>query len=230
MRDPREEGLDCSGDAVFRNFDWMTVDRNTQADYTGRALEFAAKNWSFAGPIFLWNLDWNLYGEDYEPVCSHLRWYGFLNRDGTPLPVFYAVQDVPRRPPIEYRPDIGAVAHRLARIAEAGCADAVELGSFEVQVLGDPGDPLVEIEPANAPGRPIVATSRSTAHDGDKVDVLVDASGIEPGLYMVAVNLRSQGSLRATRTSPASSRDRAWSRKGPGLSGRSAVFAARSAS
>ena len=198
VRDPAEEGIDCTNDPLFKDFVWMIVSRDVQAQYTGRAMEFAARNWAWAGPIFLWNLNWNLYEEGYEPLCSHLRWYGILNRDGTPLPAFYAVQHVPRRPPIEYRPEIGAVARRLTRTAEAGCAGVMPLGSFNVRVTGAPGNPTVEIEAANAPGRPVVWPSITEAQDGDQVDVFVDARKVKPGLYLIALNLRAPGTQRIT--------------------------------
>lgn len=196
VRNPAEEGVNCSGSPDFRDFAWMVVDRGTQADYTGRALEFAARNWRWSGPMFLWNLNWNLYDEGYEPMCSHLRWYGILNRDGSPLPVVHAVQQVPRRPPIEFRPSIGAVSLRLMKSVEAGCAGIVQLGSFTVQAADLPEDETVSIEAANAPGRPRVWTSHEEAEDGDEIGVFVDARGMDPGLYLIAVNLRASGTMR----------------------------------
>lgn len=98
IRDPREEGVDCGGDPNFVNFEWMVVSRETQALYTAQAVRYAADNWPWAGPLFLWNLNWNLYDTDYEPLCSHLRWYGVLDSAGTPLPVFHAVGQITLSP------------------------------------------------------------------------------------------------------------------------------------
>lgn len=94
LRDPREEGVDCAGEAQFAGFGWMVTPRDTQAVYTARAVSYAADNWPWVGPLFLWNLNWNRYEADYEPVCSHLRWYGVLDSNGTPLPVFFALQQI----------------------------------------------------------------------------------------------------------------------------------------
>lgn len=94
IRDPTEEGVDCSADPNFVNFEWMVVSRDTQAVYTARAVTYAAENWPWVGPMFLWNLDWNLYDQSYEPPCSHLRWYGILDTNGTPLPVFHAMRQI----------------------------------------------------------------------------------------------------------------------------------------
>lgn len=200
VRNPAEEGVNCANSPDFRGFSWMVVDRNTQADYTRRAFEFAARNWRWAGPMFLWNLNWNLYGEDYEPLCSHLRWYGVLNRDGSPLPVVQAIQTVPRRPALEFRPSIGAVSHRLLQSVEAGCAGILKLGSFTVETEDLPETDVVHIAPANAPGRPQVWTSATEARDGDTIDVYVDARGMKPALYLIAVNLRASGTERISST------------------------------
>lgn len=200
VRDPAEDGYDCSSDPQFSDFAWMTFDRATQADYTRRALTFAARNWRWAGPIFLWNLNWNLYDADYEPICSNLRWYGVLDQDGDPLPVVYAVQQVPRRPVIDFRPAIGAVADRLTRTAQAGCAGVMKLGSFTIELTDAVEGQQVTFEPANAPGRPQVWTSAPAAVDGDTVDVYVDGRGVDPGMYLVAINVRSVGAERLSST------------------------------
>lgn len=197
VRNPAEEGLDCSSDPMFANFQWMAVSREVQADYTARAFAFADRNWAWAGPMFLWNLNWNTYPDyEYEPACSHLRWYGILNRDGTPLPVVSAIQNLPQRPPVEYRPEIGAVVTQLTRTAEAGCTGLMRMGDFTVYNAGYPGEFEVQIEAANAPGRPFVWTSAATATDGDTVEVFVDARGAAPGLYLIAINLRAFGTER----------------------------------
>jgi hypothetical protein len=198
VRNPAEEGLSCAEDPDFVKFNWMAVSRETQAAYTAEAFQFAAENWPWAGPIFLWNLNWNLYDGSYEPVCSHLRWYGILNMDGSPLPALDAIRSIPRRPPIEYRPAIGAVAYRLRYVAEAGCAGVAEMGSIEVVVEGTDEPVMVEIEPVNAPGRPQAWTSTTEAADGDQVQVFVDASGAEPGIYQVPINLRAYGASRVS--------------------------------
>ncbi len=197
VRSPGEEGFDCTADPSFKEFAWMAVSRDTQADYIARAFRFADQNWPWAGPMFVWNLNWNLYQDySYEPLCSHLRWFGILNRDGSLLPAVQAIQNVPKPPPIEYRPAIGAVAHRLVRTAEAGCAGLLRLGSFTVYNAGYPGEFEVQIEAANAPGRPTVWTSVTTANDGDEVEVFVDARNAQPGIYLIAVNLRATGTQR----------------------------------
>ena len=193
VRDPAEEGVDCRNGGEFNDFVWMATSKELQAAYTARAIRFADTNWPWAGPMFLWNLNWNLYDPSYEPICSHLRWFAVLNGNGSPLPVFYAVQNVEKRPPREYAPTVGAVIESLTQTAEAGCAGALRLGSFTVLNTGYPGDLEVAVEPVNGPGRPVVWTSTDEAESGTEVEVFVDATGIEPGLHMIAVNLRTVG-------------------------------------
>ena len=88
LRDPAENGVDCSTDPSFAGFQYMTFSADLQTQYTIAALDYAVQNWSWVGPMFLWNLNWNQYDASYEPLCSHLRWYAILNADGSPLPVY----------------------------------------------------------------------------------------------------------------------------------------------
>lgn len=196
VRDPAEGGYTCADDPTFRDFNWMKVSAQTQATYTARAFQFADANWSWAGPMFLWNLNWSLYETSYEPDCSHLRWYAILDRNGARLPVFEAVKRVDKRIPAKYSPSVGAVVHGMTRTAQAGCAGQMRVGSFTVINAGYPGYLEVEIEPANGPGRPLVWTSTDEGVSGTEVEVFVDSTGIEPGLHLIAVNLRTVGSWR----------------------------------
>ncbi len=197
VRNPAEEGIDCSSAPEFRDFQWMAFPAETQAGYTARALRFAERSWPWAGPMFLWNLNWNEYTDTgYEPVCSHLRWYGVTDRDGTPLPVFYAVQQVQKRIPYEYRPTVGAVVTNMTAIVEAGCGGYMQIGSFTVLNRGYPGVLNASVKPANGPGRPVVGVSADTARSGDEIAVYVDATDAPPGLHLVAINLRAPAGQR----------------------------------
>ena len=199
VRNPAEEGINCANDPLFADFQWMVVSSQTQAEYIARAFSFADRNWPWAGPLFLWNLNWNTYPDsENEPPCSHLRWYSILDRDGTPLPAVPAIAGLPKRPPVEYRPEIGAVVNQLTRTAEAGCVGLLRLGDFTLYNAGYPGEFEVEIKAANAAGRPFVWTSVTRAGDGDTVVVFVDARGAQPGLYLIAINLRAFGAQRMT--------------------------------
>jgi hypothetical protein len=94
LRDPAESGLDCTTDPAFAGFSYMIFPRDVQADYTARAIAYASRHWPWVGPMFVWNLNWNLYDASYEAPCSHLRWYAILDADGAPLPAVRAIQDL----------------------------------------------------------------------------------------------------------------------------------------
>ena len=196
VRDPGEAGLDCSSNQWFRDFEWMKFDRETQAEYTARAWIFAESNWPWVGPMILWNMNWSQYPTGLLDQCNHMRWYSILDEHGNPLPVVNSVTRIPKRPPEEYRPTVGAIVHGLTRSAEAGCASTMQLGKFTVLNTGFPGNLYVNIEAANGPGRPVVWTSTDIAESGTEVEVFVDATGMEPGLHLIAVNLLAEGTKR----------------------------------
>lgn len=209
VRNPAEDGVNCANSPLYAAYGWAAVDAQTQARYTRRAYEFSLRNWAWAGPMFLWNLNWNLYDEGYEPMCSHLRWYSILDRNGRPLPVFEALKTLPPppkpeipggEPPLaDFRPELGAVLDSpLTRVREAGCAGILKMGSFRITLDDAPRNLLVEVQAANAPGRPPAWTSVAQALNDTQVDVYVDATDVDPGLYLIAVNLRAQGTDRLT--------------------------------
>ncbi len=199
VRNPAEDGLNCSTDPRFRDFQWMVVSRQTQADYIVRAYQFAENNWPWAGPMFVWNLNWEMYSPDYEPACSNLRFFSLLDSNGAALPAFGALQAMPKRP-ASYTPVVGAQVQNLTRVVEAGCAGVIDMGTFTVVNAGYPGPLSVIVEAANGPGLPLTATSVQSAVSGTKVDVLVDTRKVQPGLYLIPINLRSMGGDRITTT------------------------------
>lgn len=193
VRDPGEEGLQCANDPMFNQFEWMKFSAQTQAAYTVRAFEYAERNWPWAGPMFLWNLNWNQYQPDYEVPCSHLRWYGILRSDGSPLPVYNALVTMPKRAPIEYLPRVSGVSNGLSTSVEAGCAGRTRLGSFTAANRGYPAPMRAQVLPVNGPGQPETWTSHETAAAGTEVQVFVDAAGLRPGTYVVIINLLVEG-------------------------------------
>ncbi len=73
----------CSdSDPDFAGFAWLRVSGQTQADYTVRAFDWADRHWPWAGPMFLWNLNWALYPPGISPLCSHMRWFSILRQQG----------------------------------------------------------------------------------------------------------------------------------------------------
>lgn len=200
MRNPAEDGLDCSKDPQFVDFQWMIVPKETQASYTARAFKFADSNWPYVGPMFYWNLNWNLSTDPGLSKCNHMRRFAIVDDSGEPLAapsVFHTLQTLEKRPPVEYRPTVGAILNGgLSKTLEAGCTGQLKLGSFTVRNSGYPGHLEVTIKAANGPGLPPVWVSTETAESGTEVEVFVDSTGLGPGLHVVAINLRAMGTQR----------------------------------
>jgi hypothetical protein len=62
-----------------------------QAQYTLAAYEMA-HNWDGVGPLFLWNLN---FAPTLGPKRSESG-YSVLRPDGSPRPVYYALQTIPK--------------------------------------------------------------------------------------------------------------------------------------
>ena len=75
---------------------WQAVDEATQADYIRRAFEYAERHWPWMGPMFLFNLDFNMVGW-YAP-CDAMRYYAIRNTDGTPRKAYETLRDMPKWP------------------------------------------------------------------------------------------------------------------------------------
>ncbi|MEZ4640403.1 MAG: hypothetical protein R2856_36510 [Caldilineaceae bacterium] len=61
-----------------------------QAAWTVEAYQMM-KNWGWVGPAFLWNLNFRAVANGTEKA----QW-GIVNNDWSPLPVFYALRDMPK--------------------------------------------------------------------------------------------------------------------------------------
>ncbi|MBN2470590.1 MAG: hypothetical protein JXN59_07695, partial [Anaerolineae bacterium] len=204
LRDPAESGVSCSTSPAMAGFDWMRLPERVVADYTVRAFQYADRHWPWAGPMFLWNLNWQLYEHDYEDPCSHLRWYGILEPDGAPTATYHAVAAMPRRTssylpqvaaqpisPADDQPLLMGDSQWTYPIA-AFCPRLVAVGQFELVNTGWPASISFTIEPQNAPapGMPRVYASTEQARFGDRVTIFADVSQTAPGDYLLVVNLR----------------------------------------
>ncbi len=188
LRSPREDGVNCDGQAGFQGFEWLQFPGDVVADYTVRALQYADEHWPWVGPTFLWNLDWQMYEESYEPRCSQMRWFGILYPDGSPTVVFNRFAGAPRRFS-EYRPVLGAWTSDMTEAVEAFCPTEVRIGRFKVLNEGYPAAFEAQVQPAQGPGIPKVGVSKGLAKSGDQVDVFVWTGDVEPGLHLIAVNM-----------------------------------------
>jgi hypothetical protein len=187
LRDPGEDGITCSdSDPNFAGFAWMRVSGQTQADYTVRAFDWADRYWPWAGPMFLWNLNWSMMSS--VSGCSHMRWFSILKSDGTPLPVFDRVASMPRRVS-NYLPALTINAENLTVETGALCPDSVMVGEFTVYNSGYPGDFTAEVEAATPPHGPEIEVLPTTVANGDRVQVYAETYGLDPGMYIIYLNV-----------------------------------------
>ncbi len=188
LRSPREEGIDCDGAPGFQGFEWMQFPSEVVAGYVVNAFDYADRYWPWAGPMFLWNLDWQLYAEDYLPRCDQMRWFGILDQNGNPSEVYRAVAASSRRFS-NYTPELATHTDDMTEVVEAFCPEQVEVGMFTVENMGYPAPFAARIEPVVGPGIPATFTSRTTASAGQSVEVFVDTHDVEPGMHLIVVNV-----------------------------------------
>lgn len=189
LRDPADEGVQCSeSDLHFAGFGWMRVTAEQQADYTVRAFEWADRYWPWAGPMFLWNLNWSLYEHNITPLCSHMRWFSVLRSDGTPLPVFQRVATMPRRYS-DYQPWLTINAENLTVETSTYCPGSVMVGEFQVLNTGYPRNFTATVEAAVPPVGPEVELLPATVTNGETVQVFADVQGMTPGLHVIYINV-----------------------------------------
>lgn len=85
--DAKEEGQNCT----WPSLDWQRVSRNRQAEYVVKAYDFAAKNWPWMGPMFLWNYDFSL-SQQYPDPCEQMKFFSMLDEQGRERPLFGALK------------------------------------------------------------------------------------------------------------------------------------------
>lgn len=192
LRDPSEDGVGCSeSDPAFQGFAWLRVSGQTQADYIVRAFTYADRNWVWAGPMFLWNLNFSQRPNDGSlPPCSHMRWFGLLKSDGAPTLAYERFATMPKRYS-RYLPIMTLYSDAMTVEIGQFCGGRYELGRFTVANTGYPGAFTASIEPANAPLMPLIEVSAQTARSGDNITVYVTTPGLPSGLYILYVNVRT---------------------------------------
>jgi hypothetical protein len=189
LRDPGEDGVQCSdSDPNFAGFAWLRVSAQTQADYTVRAFDWADRHWPWAGPMFLWNLNWSLYDYGITPPCSHMRWFSVLRGDGSPLPVFRRVAAMPHRYS-EYLPHLTIYAKNMTVEASTYCPGSVMVGEFDVINTGYPGSFVATVQAISPPGGPPLEVFPPNISDGDTVQVFADTTDLPSGMHVIYVTV-----------------------------------------
>lgn len=189
LRDPAEDGVQCSdSDPNFSGFAWLRVSGDVQADYTVRAFQWADRNWPWAGPMFLWNLNWSLYPFDVNAQCSHMRWFSIIRSDGSRLPVFDRVASMSRRPS-DYRPRLTLYAETMTADTPSRCPGAIKVGEFKVLNMGFPSNFTALVQPAALPGGPEIEVNPVVASSGDTVQVFASTDQLNPGMHVIYINV-----------------------------------------
>lgn len=200
VRDPAEDGVFCAdNDPDFIGFAWMRVDGNTQAEYIARAFAYADQNWDWAGPTFLWNLNFSQRPPDGGlSACNHQRWFGLLKADGSPTIAFNRVVSMPKRYS-DYLPHMTIYADDMTGSASTLCPARIAVGRFKIENTGYPGAFSVTVEPAESPLGPQVSLSREALGSGQSVDVFADTTGLPVGMHIIYINVRTTigGELKA---------------------------------
>lgn len=194
MRDPAEEGMSCSTtDPDFEGFAWLKVDGRTQADYIVRSFDYADKNWEWAGPMFLWNLNWSLIPPQTIHPCNHMRWFALLRPNGQPTLAYESVVTMPRRP-VRLIPEMTLVARDDMTVdIGVACPAVIQVGQFEVENTGARGTTFIaEIRPAQSLSGPKVTVSPEVAAPGEIITVYADTRNLQTGLYVVFINVRTE--------------------------------------
>lgn len=189
MRDPREDGFQCSNyDPAFTGFAWMAVSGKQQADYLVRAFEYAHQNWPWAGPMFVWNMNWQQM--DWLEPCNHMRWFGLLRHNGEPTLAYYALQRM-RRYPSRYAPRLWIEISSLSADISLFCPQRLKLGTFTVHNIGYPSALELTVLPVNS-GQLFVEVDPPRPRLGQPVTVYVNALDLKlPGQYPVYINVRT---------------------------------------
>ena len=194
LRNPAEDGVSCSdNDPDFRGFAWLRVSGTAQADYLVRALQYADVNWPWAGPAFIWNLNWSQSGVG---PCNQMRWFSLLHGDGSPTLAFQRIQQMSKHYS-DYLPDIELHADTMTANVSLGCLHRVPLGSFSISNSGYPVPAPLTITPANGPAPPFAESPITTVRVGDTVTIFANPTGVtQPGQYTLYINVSAQVSGR----------------------------------
>ncbi len=190
LRDPAEDGVACSdSDPEFSGFAWLRVSGEQQANYLVRAFQYADENWPWAGPMFVWNLNWQQ--QKWLNMCNHQRWFALLRLNGEPTIAFRKLQAMERHPS-DYRPRLELRADALTAEVSLACLHRMPLGKFAIVNTGYPAPVKLTVEPVNGVAPPFVEVNPTEAQPGDTVTVFINPVGLDlPGQYPIYINVKA---------------------------------------
>ncbi|HRE46156.1 MAG TPA: hypothetical protein PLD47_00390 [Aggregatilineales bacterium] len=189
LRDPSEEGVGCSdSNPDFQGFAWMRVSGAQQGDYLVRAFEYAHLYWAWAGPMFVWNLNWQQ--QEGTPICSHMRWFALLRPNGEVTSAFRRLAAM-RRYVSDYQPRIELRGDPVQGTLSLRCPARTEIGRFTVENIGYPANLIFDVAPINV-GAPYLEVQPVRARAGEPITIYADPAGATTsGAYPVFINIRA---------------------------------------
>jgi hypothetical protein len=190
LRDPSEDGVNCSDtDPDFTGFAWLRVSSEQQANYLVHAFQYADQNWPWAGPMFVWNLNWQQ--QTWLNQCSHQRWFALLRLNGEPTVAYRKLQAMERHYS-DYQPHLELHADAMTANISMDCLHRMPVGKFRIDNTGYPLPVALTINPANGIDPPFVEVDHKNAHIGDTVTVFINPIGLQgPGQYPIYVNVKA---------------------------------------
>ena len=87
LLDPATYGRSCD----LGSMNWQKVSAEQQALWTTQAFDYAARNWPWMGPMFLWNYDFSR-SPQYSDPCEQMTWFSLLHEDGSERAVLAALR------------------------------------------------------------------------------------------------------------------------------------------
>jgi hypothetical protein len=143
--------------------------------------------------MFLWNLNWSMIPPEALNMCSHMRWFAILKRNGDPTVALNRVAAMPRRAASEFvlLPEMELLADEMTVEVGVTCPGVVKVGQFTVENSSLAGTFTATIEPAQSIAGPPIEVSTNVAEPGDTVSVFADTTGLQPALYVIFINVRT---------------------------------------
>jgi hypothetical protein len=87
LLNPATYGRSCD----LGSMNWQKVSAEQQAIWTTQAFDYAARNWPWMGPMFLWNYDFSR-SPQYSDPCEQMTWFSLLHEDGSERAVLAALR------------------------------------------------------------------------------------------------------------------------------------------
>jgi hypothetical protein len=198
--DPGSPGWCHSVPAYEVPFGWMDVPEVQQADYLGRAFQYADAHWPWMGAMFVWNLDWH----DYNWLCEPARYFSVRKDDGTPLGAsalaYTALIAMEKRPGF-FGPRLALEPVALTFLADV---DEPDVFTGSVAVL-NVGYRVLTWTAMAWPGMSVTPTLAITSGlQGSPLMVTVDSTGYATGTFSggITVTALTSGTLDSPLAMP----------------------------